>query len=298
MTGSDDRLSEGMAHAPDVTFSDRRGAGTLTSALPSSATATTLGGTFALAGATEKVTAELVMRETGPLARELLIAFIDKETGKPITRFSEELTQKLHLLATDSEFSSLVHEHAGKLGSDGRFQVAMQFPKPGTYHVYADAVPTGVGQQVVRFEVTVDATTGMTVSKQAPAGEAEGYSGPYSVRFDGPLRAGTESMMGLAILKDGMPAMDLELYLGVPAHAVFVSTDDLSYVHAHAMAADASKGSHASHGVNHNLEAAIPAKLMLHATFSRAGRYALWVQFKGGGQVQTVPFFLTVPGEL
>ncbi|CAB3634920.1 hypothetical protein LMG3431_01441 [Achromobacter pestifer] len=42
-------------------------------------------------------------------------------------------------------------------------------------------------------------------------------------------------MMALTILKDGKPAGDVGLYLGVPAHAVFVSMDDLNYVHAHAM---------------------------------------------------------------
>lgn len=41
---------------------------------------------------TEKVTAELVVRGTGPLTRALLIAFTDKATGQPITHFEEELT--------------------------------------------------------------------------------------------------------------------------------------------------------------------------------------------------------------
>lgn len=109
-----------------------------TAALPSFAAEATLKGAFVLPGITEKVTAELGVRVTGPLTRELLIAFTDKATGQPITHFDEELTQELHILATDSDFSSFVHEDAGKLGLDGRFRVAMRFPKPGTYHVYAD----------------------------------------------------------------------------------------------------------------------------------------------------------------
>lgn len=55
-----------------------------TSALPSSASAMTLGGAFALPDATEKVTAELVVRKIGALTRELLIAFADRATGQPI----------------------------------------------------------------------------------------------------------------------------------------------------------------------------------------------------------------------
>ncbi len=267
-----------------------------TAALPSFAAEATLRGAFALSGMAEKVTAELVVRATGPLTRELLIAFTDKATGQPITHFDEELTQELHMLATDSDFSSLVHEHGGKPGLDGRVRVAMHFPKPGTYHVYADAVPMSLGQQVIRFEVPVDVTTGPTAPQQASVGVAKGSDGPYMVKLDtSALRVGTESKMALTILKDGKPAMDLGLYLGVPAHAVFVSTDDLGYVHAHAMAADAPKGSHTSHGSHDDPKAATPAELMLHATPPRAGRYALWIQFKAGGQVRTVPFVVTVP---
>lgn len=267
-----------------------------TAALPSFAADAPLKGAFALPGVTEKVTAELVVRETGPLTRELLIAFSDKATGQPIKQFDEELTQELHVLATDSDFSSFVHEHAGKRGADGRFSVAMRFPKPGTYHVYADAMPKGLGQQVVRFEVPVGVATGATAQPQLPANAAKGSDGPYTVKLDASaLRAGTESMMALTVLKDGKPAKDLGLYLGVPAHAVFVSTDDLGYVHAHAMAADAPHGGHGSHGSHGAPKAAAPAELMLHATPPRAGRYALWIQFKGGDQVRTVPFVVTVP---
>ena len=49
-----------------------------TTALPSFAAQPHLN---SLTGVTEKVTAELVVRDTGPLSRELLIAFNDKATG-------------------------------------------------------------------------------------------------------------------------------------------------------------------------------------------------------------------------
>jgi hypothetical protein len=154
----------------------------------------TLGGSFALSGMTEKVTAELLVRESGTLTREMLIAFTDKETGQRVRHFDDELTQELHVLATDSEFSSFVHGYASKLGLDGRFKVEMRFPKAGTYHVYADAVPTSRGQQVIRFEVPVDVTTGSTAPQQAAIGVAEESTGPYMVKLDpSALRAGTES---------------------------------------------------------------------------------------------------------
>lgn len=199
------------------------------------------------------------------------------------------------MLATDGNFSSFVHEHASKLGPDGRFRVTMRFPKPGTYHVYADAVPSGLGQQVVRFDLPVGTSTAPAAPKQSPVDTEQGSDGPYTVKLGtSTLRAGAESMMALTILKDGKPAGDVGLYLGVPAHAVFVSMDDLNYVHAHAMGGGASNGNHASSGSHDESMAAIPGELMLHATPPRAGQYALWIQFKGGGQVRTVPFLVAV----
>jgi hypothetical protein len=255
---------------------------------PHLAPETSFEGVFALPGTTEKVTAELVVRTAGPLARALSIAFTDKATGQPITHFDEALSHELHVLATDSDFSSFVHEHAGKLGPDGRFGVTMHFPKPGTYHVYADAVPTGMGQQVVRFDVPVDMATGPAAPGLAPVGAASQSAGPYTVKLDtSTLQAGTESMMALTILKDGKPAEDLEHFLGVPAHAVFVNTSDLAYVHAHAMAANAQGGSHSGHASHDDPTAAVSSQLGLHATLPHAGRYALWIQFNGGGV--TVP---------
>lgn len=102
-------------------------------------------------------------------------------------------------------------------------------------------------------------------------------------------------MVAMTIMKNGKPATDLGLYLGVPAHAVFISTDDLGYVHAHAMAVGAPHGGHHADGAHGDPHAAVPARLMLHAVPPRAGRYALWIQFMGGGAVRTVPFVLTVP---
>jgi len=257
---------------------------------------TPLKSVFALPGVHEKVSAELVVRESGPLTRELLIAFTDKATGRPITEFEEELTQQLHVLATDSDFTSFVHEHGGKPGPDGRFSVVMRFPKPGTYHVYADAMPKGLGQQVVRFEVPVGSSAFAAAPAHMSANAVSAADGPYSVKLDASaLRAGRESMMTLTVLKNGKPATDLGLYLGVPAHAVFVNTADLGYVHAHAMAADSGKSGHGAHASHGALTAAASAKMMLHATPPRAGRYALWIQFKGGNQVRTVPFVVDVP---
>ena len=101
-------------------------------------------------------------------------------------------------------------------------------------------------------------------------------------------------MLNLTVLKNGAPAQDLGLYLGVPAHAVFVGTDDLAYVHAHAMSADAAKGAHGGHGAAHPQAGPVSARMMLHAQPPHAGRYALWIQFMASDEIRTVPFVVDV----
>lgn len=116
----------------------------------------------------------------------------------------------------------------------------MTFPVPGTYHIYNDAVPEGRGQQVLRFDVAID---GAATNDDVPVPQRFGVddqiavmSHDYEVRLDASqLAAHEETMLHVAILKDGEPATDLHPYLGVAAHAVLVKADDLSYVHAHPM---------------------------------------------------------------
>lgn len=256
-----------------------------------SATAETLHqGVPALAGSAA-VTGTLVAKTDGPLERTLEIAMFDRATGRPIAKYDEELTKTLHVLGTDESRSVFIHEHGEPAGPDGRFRVKVRFPAAGLYHVYADAVPSGLGQQVLRFEVRVDG--GTQVAPQAPsAGEA----GPYRVSLDAPkLQEGTEATLRLKIQRNGKPATDLAPFLGVAAHAVLVG-DDLSYVHAHASSGAASghegHGGHGAHGHAH--AAGVSTDLTVHVNPPRAGTYVLWVQFMGAGEVRTARFTLPV----
>ena len=111
----------------------------------------------------------------------------------------------------------------------------MLFPQPGLYHVYADSTPSGLGQQVLRFDLPVGTTEARRTPPGPGATNLEGTDGPYAIRFDGlDLTAGQETALTLHIEKEGRPAADLHPFLGVAAHAVFIDADDLSYLHAHA----------------------------------------------------------------
>ena len=161
-------------------------------------------------------------------------------TGNQIADFDVELPQQLHILASDAGLTDLIHQHADEVEADGTFTAEIEFPAPGLYHIYTDATPTGIGQQVLRFDVTVGAETAPGESKPAGAKVSSGpllsSDGPYAVTLDASqLRADTESAVSLLVEKDGSPATDLAPYLGVSAHAVFIRAEDLAYVHAHAM---------------------------------------------------------------
>ena len=216
-------------------------------------------GVYALPGVAQAVTGQLNVVETGPLTRRIELTYADQSSAEQIADFDVELTQQLHILATDAELTHLIHEHADIIGADGRFTAELEFSAPGLYHIYTDAVPTGIGQQVMRFDVTVGeaapaAGTTEPAAQHVSHGPLVSSDGAYSVALDASqLQAGVESVVSLLVEKDGAPAADLEPYLGVSAHAVFIRTEDLAYVHAHAMEAGEEEGHHA-----HGAEPAAP----------------------------------------
>lgn len=244
------------------------------------------------------VTGRLVAHATGPLERTLEIAMSDRATGRPITNYDLDLTKELHLLATNASRSVFIHEHGERVGPDGRFRIKVRFPAPGLYQVYADALPAGLGQQVLRFKVPVDGPTA-----ERRAAPADGEAGPYKVVLEtAGLREGADGTLRLKILRNGKPATDLAPYLGVAAHAVFVG-EDFSYVHAHAGQGSAkSHSGHGGHGSGHGHGHSAPAgagqkveaALDVHVTPPKAGSYVLWVQFIGGGEVRTARFTVEV----
>lgn len=285
-----------------------------------------ISGTFTLAGSQAHVTGQMLVTETAPLTANLSITFADAATGTQITDFAEELTQQLHVLAVDSSLTKLIHEHVKAASPEGVFTAQLQFPRPGTYHIYADAVPEGVGQQVLRFDVQIggEQENGRQAVPQrfAAADEIKLASDDYEIELDASgLVAGEESMLKIAIMKDGEPATDLHPYLGVSAHAVLVKADDLSYVHAHPMD-ESQPGEHAMHGAQpdaatahdgHGTHAAateddpqshghdhadmtrtVSPAMTLHLTPPGAGDYTLFLEFIGGDQVHTI----AVPLEL
>jgi len=250
----------------------------------------TVSGTFAFQGG-QAITDGHLRYETAasdPLEQHISIWMTSPGTSQPITSYSVEMTQPLHVIIVDSSLSTFAHIHP-TLGADGVFRIDHRFARPGSYYLYADGLPNGADHQVFRFPLQIGtASNAKTVEKNSawvPTGR-ELTAGPYTVDLSkARLTAGAMDELEVGVYDHGAPAKDLHPYLGAPAHAVFLNVHDLSYVHVHPMSPAASPPDLPDSAV-------LPATMMLHVSVKEPGLYKMWLQFRGGRQLYIVPFVL------
>jgi hypothetical protein len=212
-------------------------ASSLALALIATSPPVSLNGTYALQSGRSQTKAHLVATQLGasPLD-ERLDLWLTKDTTQPIRSYELDMTKYLHLIAVSDDFTAFVHVHP-VLGADGHFRLDVHFPKEGVYHVYADAEPSGIGQQVFRYDLRVGSADGgaRDIAPTSPQAAA----GPYRVSLGSThLRVGAADELTVHITRDGKPAGDLRPYLGALAHAVFIDAGDLSYAHVHPIPLD------------------------------------------------------------
>jgi len=283
--------------------------GALLSSMPAPwAASEAIPGIYALPDHRPKVTGEL--RATPTTGNAVALDFVMRKTGTttPLRKYDIELTKQLHVIAVSDDFASFLHEHVDHVAKDGHFRLTMSFPHPGRYHVYADGTPSGIGQQVLRFDLPVASTEAPRSPAPPEPSGLEGTDGTYTVKFDNlSLEAGKETMLELHILKGDQPARDVKPFLGVAAHAVFINTTDLLYVHVHATPLAGKTSGMGDMGAMAGREhmqmaptkalrssSVINPNLSLHVAPPESGIYKLWIQFTGGTQVRTVPFVVSV----
>ena len=251
----------------------------------------TLAGSFALQGYAPKTIGHLVASAVSgkPLKQKLDFWMTEPGSAEAIKTYQVEMTKALHVIIVSADFHTFLHVHPA-LGPSGHLVLTQEFPAPGTYLIYADGLPRDLNHQVFRYELTVGAKSSAQRTLQ-PTGMGV-RTGPYEVDLSTVrLRAGTTTMIDVAILKDGKPAGDLHPYLGVPAHAVFLNAQDLSYVHVHPMAMDQMDMSVEQPPMPEN--AVSPSEMMLHVGIREAGTYKLWLQFRGGTQLYVAEFTIS-----
>ena len=216
-------------------------------------------------------------------------------TATPLRNYTVDMTKLLHVIVVSDDLVSYQHVHPA-LGKDGHFTTDLHFPEPGHYHVFADCVPAGVGNQVFRFDVSVGGGGG-TPARELPT-LSTARAGPYLVSLAGTtVHAGRPADLAIHVLKGSAPARDLQLYLGAPAHAVFIGAQDLDYVHVHPTAANAAPMKMDMGGADMgdmDMSDAKPSPDMhLRVTLRNRGAYVLFLQFQGGGMLHVARFGIT-----
>ncbi|GAC1303260.1 MAG: hypothetical protein NVSMB19_13100 [Vulcanimicrobiaceae bacterium] len=263
---------------------------------PAGAPGTRVSGTFALAGVPARSDATLRYTPVAPLA--VRVDIVLRAHGRTVRAYDTEMTQRMHLIVLDETLSMFEHLHP-QFAADGRFSIVVRVPRAGRYYVYADASPHRLAQQVFRFAVPIGAAGAgrARTATRAAAPIATVRSGAYTARIDArDLRAGTPSHIGIAIAKNGIPATDLRPYLGSAAHAVFIDTRTLAYLHVHpASASDGPMdGMAGMTTVPLAAGARVGSNLELHVPAPAAGTYKLWLQFRGGDGLHVAPFTIGV----
>jgi hypothetical protein len=285
--------------------------------------AETLTGVCALPDGRPRVGATLVATPGRSGVKMLDIAMTRLGKQHPVAKYETELSKHLHVIAVSSDFRTFVHEHADRPAANGQFRVAVRLPRLGLYHVYADGVPSGIGQQFMRLVLNVGGAPVQPRPSAPTPAPLEPADGRYAARFDPfELRAGQESQLSLHLSRDAKPPADVTPFLGVAAHAVFIGTADLTYVRVHVTpaaaqdtgaplqrnlagtAAAAPAGNQGIAGMDLPDGDAMPPllragvlvspNLTLHLLAPKAGTYLLWTQFTTAGKVRTMPFSVAV----
>jgi len=194
----------------------------------------------------------------------------------------------------------------------GDFAVKLPTMPEGQYKLYADIVHhTGFPETQV---ATVDLPV---VTGEALSGDDSGafdlaatdnvaqLSGGYRMVWlrddhssDGrPFKAGQPYWFRFRVEdKDGKPATDLEPYMGMAGHAVFMSTDGNVFAHVHpagsvSMAAvGLAEGRSAKVGMENMGHESPSAEVSFPYGFPKPGDYRIFVQVKRAGKIETGEF--------
>jgi hypothetical protein len=198
----------------------------------------------------------------------------------------------MHLFVVSPELDRLWHLHP-RQSAIGRFEQRLPDVPAGRYELFGDLVhKTGVSE-------TVTASFETAGSDGALTGDDSAFPSPSTGRIEWlrdarPLVTRRLTMFTFRVEDSaGQPARDLELYMGMPGHAVFIRRDRQVFAHVHpwgsaSMAAMAIAAPPSSAHIHQ--DAALPATVSFPYGFPEPGHYKIFVQVKRSGRVETGAF--------
>jgi hypothetical protein len=246
-------------------------------------------GVFALLGGTPKITSTFWAEHGSGLSAVLKIRQFRIGSNTPIVDYDVDMQKLIHLIVVRDDFATFVHLHPNFDRASGTFSQPFTKVPNHRYYVYVDTTPRGIGQQVFRFTIESDgpvATLHPALSVVLPSVVV----GPYRVTLNQmELAANQKQTLALTVFQGRRLAADLRTYLGAAAHAVFINTTTLVYVHVHPTV----QGTPTMNmpGSMESMSRAAGPRMQMVLPPLPAGTYKLWVQFRGReGEVFTAPF--------
>lgn len=206
----------------------------------------------------------------------LSLSVWSRETGGAVTEFETFHEKKMHLVVVSEDLGSFFHEHP-VLQPDGSFSEVFRFPSAGTWMFFADTAPRGSGEQVALGSMIVRGRPRRTRTPLPPVTSVASQDG-LTMTMQPSYIATRRSMVISFRMRDssGNAPMDLEPWLGAPAHMILVEQDATTFIHSHPEARDAQ-------AVNEGL-------LSFQVRFPKPGKYKAWIQLKRSGKLLTLPF--------
>ena len=215
----------------------------------------------------------------------------------------------MHLfLVRTPDMRSFWHLHPQQ-SAGGDFTQELPAIPEGHYQVFADVVhhtgfpETYVGQINLPGLISDppnaqsdDAGGGNLESSNNVSPLADGYRMVWD-KDTAPLRAKQATWFRFHIEdKNGKPATDLEDYMGMAGHAVFLRDDGRVFAHVHPVgsvsmaAADMAQSDTAAMGLMTQMHHSSSGEVTFPYGFPESGNYHIFVQIKRGGKVETGAF--------
>ena len=210
-------------------------------------------------------------------------------------------------------FWHLHPEQSPEQNNDAKFTQGLPAMPAGRYRVYADIVHANGFPETQISEIDLPAVSGKPLSgddsgfadaaaapessaKEAIAQLADGYRMIWEVEGSH-LKARQANWFRFRLEdKDGKPAQDMQNYMGMAGHAVFMSNDGNVFAHVHpagsvSMAAvNIAEGMPPQHDMSSMESKSISNEVSFPYGFPRPGEYHIFVQMKHAGRIETGVF--------
>lgn len=183
------------------------------------------------------------------------------QDGAARTDFAVEHEKRMHVIVVRTDLTGFQHLHP-EMAQDGTWEVPLTLTEAGDYRVYAD-----FADGTLSADLTVPGGDAHAHPLPAPAATADAGDG-YTVTLAPSARTqrpGEEVTLPFTVRQGGKP-VQVEPYLGADGHLVAISEGKLEFLHVH------------------------PMDGAFMATFPRAGKYRLFLQFQHAGKVHTAEF--------